>query len=809
MRTITRSWFVAPVALLLSLVSVSPAVGQERETVRVAGLTQPVEIIRDTWGIPHIYAQNEADLFFAQGYNAARDRLFQFEIWRRQATGTVAEMLGPRELDRDIATRLFLFRGDMTQEMNHYHPHGELIITSFVRGVNAYIEETERNPDLLPLEFGLLGIRPGRWTPEVVISRHQGLIGNILNELDTGRAVALIGPDEVGRIGYFEPRTPNLQLDPSITAEMLQKDILGLYRTYRRSISFEPSDVVAQSRGELDAYNRLVNAIPIESELAKKGEMIGSNNWFVSGALTASGRPIMVNDPHRAITAPALRYWAHLVAPGWNVIGGGEPVLPGISIGHNEYGAWGLTVFSVDSEDLYVYDINPTNPDQYRYRGGWETMETIRETIPVKGQQPHTAELKFTRHGPVVFVDRELHKAYAVRAAWMDIGAAPYLASLRMNQARNWEEFRQACTYSHIPGENMIWVDIHGDVGWQAVGVSPVRRGWSGLVPVPGDGRYEWDGYLPISDMPHIVNPESGFWGNGNDFVVPRDYPHWDAISFGGWNVPYRGDRVREMLSTGRKLTVADMMVFQHDELSIPARSLVPLLLELNATNDRARRAIDRMRGWDYVLDKRSVPAGIYVEWEQRIMENMNRVIVPEAARELIGVSIKNAIDWIIAPDGRFGRDPVAGRNELLVRSLDEALDGLTQRLGANMDRWQYGQPNYKHALHQHPMSAAVSPQVRERLEVGTLPRGGNSYTVNNTGGSDNQTSGPSFRLIATVEDWDLSVGTLTPGQSGDPDSPFYRNLFGLWGTNQYFPVFYSRAKVESVAHDVTLLTPN
>jgi penicillin G amidase len=805
----SRTLRAALAVALLALPAPALAAGADTTRLSLPGLQAPVEIVTDAWGIPHIYARNEADLFFAQGYNAARDRLFQLEVWRRQATGTVAEILGPRELQRDVGTRLFLFRGDMRRELEHYHPRGELIVTSFVRGINAYIERTERDPSLLPLEFRLLGITPGRWTPEVVISRHQGLVGNVNQELAVGRAVAAIGPEAVGDIVYFEPRTPDLRMDPSITAAHLEKDILGLYQAFRTGIDFRPEDVVAEHRGDPESYRALARAYPSEAELARQGEQLGSNNWVVSGALTSSGMPMMANDPHRAIAAPSLRYWAHLVAPGWNVIGAGEPSLPGVSIGHNEHGAWGLTIFSNDSEDLYVYEVDPANRNRYRYRGGWEDMRVIRETIAVRGQEPVTVELKYTRHGPVVFEDAGLDRAYAVRAAWMDVGGAPYLASLRMNQARTWEEFREACSYSHIPGENMVWADVHGNIGWQAVAVAPIRPGWSGMVPVPGDGRFEWDGYLPIRELPHVLNPPAGFWGNGNDFVVPLDYTRWDALTAGGWADPYRGDRVRELLSSGRRLAVADMMAFQHDELSIPARHLVPLLLELRPESPRAREALERLRGWDHVLDRRSVPAGIYVAWERRLNENVRALAVPAAAREhLRTISTKRMIDWLIAPDARFGRDPVAGRNALLLRSLDEAVGALAGKLGPDMDGWRYGQEGYKHAQLRHPLGAAVSPAVRERLEVGSHPRGGYNHTPNAAGTGDNQTSGASVRVVAVTRDWDLSVGTQVPGQSGDPDHPHYRNLFELWATNQYFPIFFSRPKIDAVAHSVTLLGP-
>jgi penicillin amidase len=808
-RSVSRVWLLVLPLLLAAAPRVS-AQQARADTLSVAGLQQPVEIVTDRWGIAHIYAQNQPDLFFAQGYNAARDRLFQFEIWRRQATGTVAEILGPRELQRDIGTRLFRFRGNLQQELNYYHPEGEEIITSFVRGVNAYIAETERDPALLPLEFRLLGITPRPWTPEVVISRHQGLLGNIGSELDYGRAVAAIGADQVIELGDFAPGRPDMTLDPAIDGRLLSADILGLYNAFRRGIRFQPSDIIPAQRADAAAGRQLAL---LNEQLAAEAQWrelrhIGSNNWVVSGRLTESGHPFMANDPHRAQAAPSLRYWAHLVAPGWNVIGGGEPVLPGISIGHNEYGAWGLTVFSTDGEDLYVYETNPQNPNQYRYQDRWEEMRVIRETIPVKGQAPAEVELKYTRHGPVVFEDRENNKAYAVRAAWMEIGGAPYLASLRMDQAQTWEEFREACSYSHIPGENMVWIDRAGNIGWQAVGIAPIRRNWSGLVPVPGDGRYEWDGYLPIKAKPHVLNPPEGFIVTANNNLIPPDYPYRDAVGW-EWADPYRFARVVEVLSSGRKLNLMDMMALQTDVLAIPARSLVPLLASLRSTDARAERARQLLLDWDYRLEPGSVPAGIYVAWERRLQKNVEERVMPAAAREsLRGISLSKMIDLVHVPDGRFGTQPVVARNELLLTSLQQAVGDLRERLGNDMSRWQYGQEKYKHALIRHPLSGVVSEDVRRRLDAGPLPRGGYGHTPNSTGGNDNQSSGASFRIIATTEDWDKTVGTNTPGQSGNPDSPHYRDLLEMWAKDQFFPAFYSRPKIDSVAEGVRLLMP-
>lgn len=785
----------------------APTLAEAQEQVALAGLDAPVEILKDRWGISHIYAQTEHDLFFAQGYNAARDRLFQLELWRRQATGTMAEILGPRALKRDIGTRLFKFRQDLAQELSHYHPRGEAIVQAFVDGINAYVERANRAPERLPLEFRLLGIQPQRWTPEVVISRHQGLLGNLTDELAIARAVALLGPERVKFLQGYGPGDPDLRFDPAVDPQLLGPEIIELYTAFRTPVRFLPEDVAAPYRAS-PGPPQGESSSASEEDLEPRRHDLGSNNWVVSGEHSESRYPMMANDPHRAQSAPSLRYWVHLVGPGWNVVGGGEPSLPGVSIGHNQYGAWGLTVFETDGEDLYVYDTNPDNPNQYRYQGQWENMTIIRETIPVKGQAPYQAELKYTRHGPVVFEDRAHRKAYAVRAAWREIGGAPYLASLRMDQASTWEEFREAASYSNIPGENMVWADRSGTIGWQAVGIAPIRRNFSGLIPVPGDGRYEWDGFLPIKAKPHVVNPPQGYFVTANNDLIPRDYPYPEAIGF-DWADPYRWARISEVLGSGRRMSLADMMALQTDELSVPARQLVPLLRDRPAADSRVEEARRRLLGWNYVMAKQSVEAGIYAAWEGALRDAVVQRLVPAEARAWArGMPLVRIVTLLMAPPGAFGPDPLAARDSILLGALATAVDRLTAKLGPDMNEWRWGQERYHHALLRHPLSGAVNAETRRRLEVGPLPRGGYAYTPNATGSGDNQTSGASFRIVVDTQDWDKTVGTNTPGQSGDPESPHYRDLFELWANDRYFPVFFSRARVEEVTEAKLLLEP-
>jgi penicillin amidase len=802
-------YFLAP-ALIIRMLPLFPALVQAAEpspeTLLVPGLSQTVEIVKDHWGIAHIYAKNEADLFFAQGYNVARDRLFQLEMWRRQATGTVAEVAGKKELKRDIGNRLFMFRGDLSQELDWYHPRGAGIIRAFADGINAYIAETERNPALLTPEFKMLGIQPGRWTPAVVISRFNGLLGNVDQELNMAKAIKAIGVDKLKDIEYFQPADPDLEIDPAIDTALLSDQILEPYRAFRTPLRFTPDELLPEYRNPKTAA-RLDARIGAPEALDPSGrwEDIGSNNWVVGGKLTESGYPLMMNDPHRLLAAPSLRYWVHLVAPGWNVIGGGEPALPGVSIGHNDFGAWGLTIFGTDSEDLYVYETNPASPSQYKYAGAWESMRVIRESITVKGESPIPVELKYTRHGPVVFEDQTHHKAYAVRAAWREVGGAPYLASLRMDQSHSWQEFLDACSYSRIPAENMIWADRDGNIGYQAVGIAPQRPNWSGLVPVPGDGRYEWDGYLPIQALPHAFNPDKGFYNTSNEYQIPRGWPYKDALHY-VWADPYRARSVAEFLSSGRRFSVADMIQLQNNDLSIPARSLVPLLRDIEMPNPAAQQAAARLLHWNDVLDKDSVEAGIYEIWQRRLIANVGAAVTPKPVQAFIRPSMSRIVSWMHAPDGRFGADPIAGRNALLVRSLEEAVAELSKRFGPDTEKWKLGAYHYARIL--SPMTDAVRPDLRERFDVGSFPRGGDSYTITATSGGDNQTAGGSFKIVVDTENWDNSVGLNSPGQSGDTDDPHYRDLYELWARGKYFPIFYSRSKVESVAERRFVLTP-
>lgn len=785
--------------------SITPIYAQQRDTLSLSGLKDHVEVWRDAWGMNHIYAQNQHDLFFTQGYCAARDRLFQFEIWRLQATGTLTTVLGKQALQRDIGARLFKYRGDMKKEMNHYHKDGSSIIQSFVDGVNAYIREIKRSPTLLPFEFKLMGMEPGFWTPEVVISRHQGIIGNVVEELNIGKAVTLVGPAKVKELMWFHPQEPDITPDSSVADHLGNPAILAVLQAYRQELNATELIKGAKSSPALNA------AVAIQewpwTNVALDRNMEGSNNWVVSGNRTASGYPMLADDPHRRIAQPSLRYMVHLQAPGWNVIGAGEPAIPGVSIGHNEHGAWGITIFETDAEDLYVYQLRKGYADQYWYKGSWHKMKKSVERIAVKDAPDTLVQLFYTVHGPVTYVDTVAGKAYAVRSAALEPGGAPYLSALRIDQAHDWNSFREACSFSHVPALNMVWADRKGDIGWQVVGIIPQRKKHSGLVPVPGDGRFEWGPYLPIRERPHVHNPAKGFWATANQNLAPADYRHWDAMGY-TWPDAFRGERINQVLGNDAAVTVEKFKALQTDYLSLPASNLVPLLIHLPADTGLYQQALQWMKDWDYRLLAQSNAAAVYVTWERTIMEQAAQRWIPPAIKGLLRFQFTKVYTWLLHPDERFGPDAIAGRNQFLQYCFRLAIDKLKLQLGNDPQHWQYGQAAFKHSQILHPLQELVDDPTRQLINTTRIPRGGYGHTVGSTGDANNQATGATYRIVADLSDWDKTWMTNSPGQSGNPNSPYYKNLFEPWANDQYFPAYYTKAALQPHIDQILVLKP-
>jgi len=340
------------------------------------------------------------------------------------------------------------------------------------------------------------------------------------------------------------------------------------------------------------------------------------------------------------------------------------------------------------------------------------------------------------------------------------------------------------------------------------VGIAPIRKKSSGLVPVPGDGSYEWEGYLPIKNLPHEFNPEQGFWATANQNLVTSAYEHTDAIGK-EWADPFRGNRINEVLGSGRKFQQQDMMNLQFDYLSTPARSLIPFLRNLKSENPKAEEARQKLVRWNLILDKNSIEAAIYVDWEKRMSAGLVSKAVPDEGKELIrSVPLSKIINWITTAGFVF-KNSVQTRDQFLITTLEESISALEKKLGSDLNHWQYGQAAYHHVLIKHPFSNSVDDSTRRKLDAGTLPRGGYGATVGMTSNSDNQQAGASFRMVADLSDWEKTMFTNTPGQSGNPESPYYKNLFAPWANDKHFPVYFSRENVEKSAREKIVLNPD
>ena len=417
----------------------------------IPGLRDTVEVIRDRWGIPHIYARNTDDLFFAQGYVQAQDRLWQMELWRRYNGGRLAEIVGPQAVGHDRLLRLIQYQGPWDDtEFTSYHPQARQIFTAFANGVNAYIEGHRGN---LPVEFKLTGISPAPWTlNDVVLRVPARSLASARSEIRFALAVARLGAAEATRRSQPDPfiEVPLVRgLDMSIFSE----DVLDALGGSLPVVPFPRPPLLEPFRGASGAAASLDFGTPEDSP--------GSNNWVVSGQRTASGAVILANDPHRQVTNPSLRYIVHLNAPGWDVVGATEPAIPGVAIGHNGRVGWGITIVGTDYDDVFVEELNPENPNQAKWQGQWYPLRVVDDTIQVRGETPRTIQRKYSRHGPVFFEDRVRHRAYALRSTLQERGTAEYLGALRLNQATltpTCREFLQFQRYLPGPlGEHDLW----------------------------------------------------------------------------------------------------------------------------------------------------------------------------------------------------------------------------------------------------------------------------------------------------------------------------------------------------------------
>ncbi|HSH75430.1 MAG TPA: penicillin acylase family protein [Longimicrobiales bacterium] len=728
--------------------------------LQVPGLVESVEVIRDEWGIPHIYAQNDHDLFFAQGYVMAQDRLWQMEMWRRWHEGRLAEIFGPEAFDYDARTRLMMYRGPWdASEWTSYHPEAEGIFTAYADGVNAYVEQ---NRDNLPVEFQLTGIVPDPWTAQTVVLRWAALAvpsvrGHAINEIQLAMNVARYGAEEANRRAAPDP-WDELVVPEGLDVSIITQEMLDVMRAGDGDPfvpgQLPPLEVVEPYRALMPGVRTAqVSSQPIATE--------GSNNWVMSGARTPSGVPILANDPHRRIEMPALRYFVHLVAPGWNVIGGGEPPFVGVDAGNNERMAWGFTFAGTDMVDVFVEELHPDQPDMVRWQDGWEPLRVIREEIQVKGEAPRAVELKFSRHGPVFYEDLENRRAYAVQSVVQYPGTAAYLGSFKMAQATSCDDFFERAMFWKVPTHNLICGDVDGNIALQVTGLTPDRDGWNGRLPVPGTGQYEWRGFR--EDLPRQFNPERGYIVTANDNTTqPPGYEGRPVYYHSSRGVETsRITRLHQILGTGERLSVDDHKRIQHDAYSLTAARDIPLFGGWTSEDADVEWARALIAQWDGILTDETTAGALYVRWTDEV-----------------------------DPRAQDAATPAEERRTLVEGGLRAALDRLASDWGASRTEWRYGR------IH----SSGLAHQFVSSFDLPTVERPGGFGTVNATGAN--------FRRIIDLSDLDRSVATNAPGQSAQPGSPYYGDAVARLANGEYFPLLFTREAVEGAAEHRLTLTP-
>lgn len=696
-------------------------------------------------------------------------------------------MLGPEYVQQDRAARMFLYRGDIQKEWESYGPGAKKAATRFADGINDYLDWLESHPDAMPVEFQELGYQPARWRPEDVVRIRSHAIGsNLSNEVKRARLLCKGGPKAAKVLHKLEPEH-EVKVPEGFDPCSLPDDVLDVYNLATAGVEF--------SQGQMK---------PVSPE-DRPTIAEGSNSWAISPDRTATNRPILASDPHRDSTsAPSGRYIQHLSAPGMDIIGAGEPWNPGVAIGHNADMAFGLTVFAADQQDLYVYELNPNDPTKYRYGDGWETMTSVNEDIPVKGAGTENVTMPFTRHGPVIKVDEQNNRAYAVRSVWSEPGTAPYLGSLGYQSASDGEEFTEAIQRWGTPGENLIYADRHGDVGRVTGAFTPKRSGrnYDGLLPVPGDGRYEWDGLHSNDDLPREHNPPEGFVSSANEYNLPEDPP---VVPGYEWRLPYRKDRIDQIIAKDASSTIKDSLALQQDEKSLFASQILPYITNLDADDADVRKALALLRDYDGVARAGSAPATVYETWLMRhLYPAWTRAGLPEeAAAELDAQAppdFRLVLESFENPDDWFGSHGASQRDQLIRDTLGQAFRDVSEQLGPDPAQWRWGDMN--HQLFEHPLG---SPNV------GPFPTGGDFHTVHPSWFMPTdfqQVVGATFKMAVDVGDWDKSRAITTPGQSGDQRSRHYDDLAEPHSNGETFPLLYSNEAIEANAEQHFRLDP-
>ncbi|MBI3538606.1 MAG: penicillin acylase family protein [Chloroflexi bacterium] len=771
-------------------------------TLRVAGLKAQVEVLRDLNGIPHIYAANVDDLLFAQGYVHAQDRLWQMEQSRRTGAGRLSE-LSASNLNNDKFLRTIGLARAAKADWETANDDEKRALVAFSAGVNAFID-THR--DNLPVEYTLIGISPEPWTPVDSLGWAKVMAFNLggSSQFDLQRAqfIANLGLSKWKEIAPDYPTTGPFIVDYSAADE------------YRAPTDALP--MVSIGNPDFNAINARYDALQFFDRGA------GSNNWVVDGTKTASGKPLLANDPHLGVQIPAIWYVVGLhCAPvsadcPYNVVGFALPATPGIVIGHNDRIAWGFTNVGPDVVDYFAEKLNPQNPNQYEFKGKFEDFQIVKETIKVKGGADVQLEVKISRHGPIMTpVFDGVKEPLALQ--WTALKERSHIlgAVSKLDRARDFKEFREAMKLFDAPAQNTVYVDVDGNIGYQTPGNIPIRAKGDGSVPVDGaSGDYEWLGYIPYDELPSAYNPAAHYIATANQQVAPYSYKYMISRD---WAAPFRAQRINDLLRAKSKITVDDFKMIQGDSTSVFLLRLQKYVAGLASDKTQATRALELVKSWNGVLSTDSAATSILEATYARLVRNTFANKMSDDLFKLYqGYSDANrlAIYLLLEKTDAAGwDDPTTAqkesRDDILKKSFEQGVDDLAKLLGDSPSDWKWGKLHT--ATYAHPVGS-VQP-LNLLFNVGPIEVNGDGFTINSTKFSDTRgnygmTNHPSMRFIADTSNWDRSQVILPVGQSGLPLNKHYSDMAQMWATIQYVPLYFSRGEVEKIREGLLVLTP-
>jgi penicillin G amidase len=743
---------------------------------RLLGLEQRAEVLRDAYGVPHIYAQTAYDLFYLQGYVTAQDRLFQMDLYRRAGAGRLAEVLGEPALDSDKQFRTLGLARVAARELALLREDTRANMSAYADGVNKFLEQ---RLDSLPLEFVILGYRAERWSvlDSLVVAKLQAYdaANNINQELLRAGLASRFGP---GVLATLMP-------DPS-----------------GRSVAVDERAWAAVAP-HLSASTAMPGAFALSKFLPGAGESVGSNCWALAGSRTATGKPILAGDPHLAVRNPSIWYEIGLEGAGYKLVGFSFAGIPGLVIGHNDRIAWSLTYAYADTQDLFVERQDPTDPRRFEYKGQFETATFVRESIDVKGQaDPVIVDVAITRHGPIVTPIIEGQIApLALRWTALDPGRLVDFV-FALARAGSWQDFRAAAADFSGAAVSACYADVDGHIGYQLIGQLPARKG-DGLMPVPGwTGEYDWSGVLPASANPSVLDPPAGLIVNAND--RPTQDPQ-SAGYTGEWDPGFRATYIAQRLASLAKADLPAMRAIQTDYASVPVGRWREAILGASPKTDLQRRAQALVRDWDGTLAAQSGGAAVTEVWLVRMLAQtfQDKLGDDLYAEYLEHARAAFALHELLAhPDDPWfseGGDPsVRGRDAASTAALEDATRELVARFGTDTGKWRWG--DLHTITFAHPL--AIGP-LALLLNIGPLPRAGDGFSVNN-GAYDpakpyKQTTLASERMIADLADLDNSLSITPVGQSGQPGSKYWGDQAPLWNAGDYKPMRFSKDRLGKV----------